>query len=148
MLNKTKFEEIISSSSSHSAHKSLKNGKNSLITNGKLHKQPKRKKLDDIVRNIAKNRLEFKQVHVGRELTSSCLENEEDGDEDIILVEPIDLEKELDILINFGSIKLKDESLIRSIREILTDNDADLSEIFESSINSFVEVYAYSRNNS
>jgi len=78
----------------------------------------------------------------------SCLENEEDGDDDIILVEPNEIEKEVDILINFNSIQLKDEGLVRLIKETLHGNESDLVDIFENSISSFVEMYAYSKNNS
>lgn len=144
MLSRSKFEEIIFASS-HSAHKSLKNGKNSLTINGKIPKKGKRKKLTDIIQKISDERKEFKQVNHGRE--HIYLNTVEDDDEDIILVEPTETEKELDILITFGSIRLKDDNLIRSIKETLNENDTDLTDIFESSLSSFVEVYAYSSNN-
>jgi len=65
------------------------------------------------------------------------LENEEDGDDDIILVEPNEIEKEVDILINFNSIQLKDEGLVRLIKETLHGNESDLVKILGNSISSF-----------
>ena len=81
MLSRSKFEEIIFASS-HSAHKSLKNGKNSLTINGKIPKKGKRKKLTDIIQKISDERKEFKQVNHGRE--HIYLNTVEDDDEDII----------------------------------------------------------------
>ena len=98
------------------------------------------------MRKISNQKVYSNQLNTSNEY--SCLENEEDGDDDIILVEPNEIEKEVDILINFNSIQLKDEGLVRLIKETLLGNDSDLVGIFENSISSFVEMYAYSKNNS
>jgi hypothetical protein len=144
MLSKRKFEKIISTSS-NSSHKSLKKNKSSSILNSKTSKL-KETRLLDVVRKISKQKVYSDQLNTSNEY--SCLENEEDGDDDIILVEPNEIEKEVDILFNFNSIQLKDEGLVRLIKETLHGNESDLVDIFENSISSFVEMYAYSKNNS
>ena len=145
MLSKRKFEKIIATSS-NSSHKSLKKNKSSLILNSKTTKLNKTTRLLDVVRKISNQKAYSNQLNTSNEY--SCLENEEDGDDDIILVEPNEIEKEVDILIDFNSIQLKDEGLVRLIKETLHGNDSDLVDIFENSISSFVEMYTYSKNNS
>ena len=92
-------------------------------------------RLLDVVRKISNKKVYSDQLNTSNEY--SCLENEEDGDDDIILVEPNEIEKEVDILINFNSIQLKDEGLVRLIKETLHGNESDLVKILGNSISSF-----------
>jgi hypothetical protein len=89
------FIEKIIYTSSNSSHKSLKKNKSSSILNSKTSKL-KETRLLDVVRKISKQKVYSDQLNTSNEY--SCLENEEDGDDDIILVEPNEIEKEVDIL--------------------------------------------------